>query len=233
MKKKFDENGYVIYHNKIPNELIKIVQNITLTARYKIINQNLKGNKREYGGKIYWDGLEMASTEYPELFELYTSDLMYEIAEELLETNEIYLFNDQIVTKLPNDGFTFPLHCDNGLGPNPDLASKGYYKSITCCWVLDDFTKFNGPITLLNKKTNLEETIYPKIGDIAVWDGETQHYSNENTSNSPRRVWLQIYTNKNITIIPSNSNFSGYYKQRFIKGKTINEIKNKTIKTIL
>jgi ectoine hydroxylase-related dioxygenase (phytanoyl-CoA dioxygenase family) len=233
MNKEFNENGYIIYKNIIPKDYLVKAQDITLYARNKIINQNLKGKQKEYGGKIYWDGLEMASTEYTELFEMYTSDFMYEIAKELLNTEEIYLFNDQIVTKLPYDGFIFEPHSDNGLGPNPKLATKGYYKSITCCWVLDDFTNNNGPIVMFNKQLQTYETILPKVGDIAVWDGETIHYSGENKSNLPRRVLLQIYTTKDITKIESNSDFSSYYGQRFIKGKTINQFKNKTNKTIL
>lgn len=229
MNEEFNKNGYIIYKNLIPKKYLEKAQEITLSTRERIINEKLIGKKKKYGGKVYWEGLEMASCEYDELFEMYTSDLMYDIANDLLDTDEIYLFNDQIVTKLPNDGFTFPQHCDNGYGPNPKLASEGFYKSITCCWVLDDFTENNGPVILINKETNIHETIYPKIGDIAVWEGETLHYSNENNSNLPRRVWLQIYTTKNIMDVPSDIDFSGYYNQRFIKGKTINEIKNKSI----
>ena len=233
MKKEFLENGYVIYKNKLPLEYITIVQEITLDVRKKILSENLKGKSKLYGGMQHWDGLEMASMEHERLFDLYTSDLMYDIAKELLDTEEIYLFNDQIVTKLPNDGFKFNPHTDNELGPNKKLASEGFYRSITCCWVLDDFTENNGPIVLMNKKTNEYETIYPKTGDIAVWDGETLHYSNENVSDKPRRVWLQIYTTKDITNIPSIKNFKRYYGQSFIKGNTINELKNSNIKRSL
>jgi ectoine hydroxylase-related dioxygenase (phytanoyl-CoA dioxygenase family) len=233
MVNEFNENGYVIYKNHIPMNFIEKVQNITIKARLNIVNNKLQGKSKDFGGFKHWDGLEMASMEYEELFDLYTSDLMYNIAKELLNTDDIYLFNDQIVVKLPNDGFIFNPHTDNGLGPNPELSSIGFYRSITCCWVLDDFTENNGPIVLMNKKTNEYETIYPKIGDIAVWDGETLHYSNENISDKPRRVWLQIYTTKDITNIPSMKNFKRYYGQSFIKGNTINELKNSNIKRSL
>jgi len=233
MLTEFTKNGYVSYKNIIPIELINQVQDITLTARNYILDNNLKGKSKEYGGLKHWDGLEMAAMHYEELFKLYTSDLMYDIAKELLDTDEIYLFNDQIVVKLPNDGFIFKPHSDNGLGPNPKLASEGFYKTITCCWVLDDFTENNGPIILLNKETQVYETIYPKTGDIVVWDGETVHYSDENKSDKPRRVWLQIYSNKDVTKVPSDKNFTRYYSQRFIKGNSINELKKQPFKRSL
>jgi len=229
----FNENGYVIYKSHVPQHLIEKVQNITIEARLNIVNNKLQGKRKDFGGLQHWDGLEMAGMYYEELFKLYTSDLMYDIAKELLDTDEIYLFNDQIVVKLPNDGFIFKPHSDNGLGPNPKLASEGFYKTITCCWVLDDFTENNGPIILLNKETQIYETIYPKTGDIVVWDGETVHYSDENKSDKPRRVWLQIYSNKDVTKVPSDKNFKRYYSQRFIKGNSINELKKQPFKRSL
>ena len=52
------------------------------------IKENLKGRGKDIGGLVHWDGLEMASMEYDELFNFYVSDLMYDIAKELLNTDD-------------------------------------------------------------------------------------------------------------------------------------------------
>ena len=44
------------------------------------------------------------------------------------------------------EDFEFPIHTDNDLGPNPNGAKMGLFKTITCCWVLDDFTNENAEI---------------------------------------------------------------------------------------
>lgn len=230
MNIEFQENGYITFSNRLSPEQLDTAREITLDYRNRTINENLIGQPRPFGLMKYWTGLDVASTEYDKLFEFYTSDLMYDIASELLDTDEIYLFNDQIIVKLPNDGFSFDPHTDNGYGPNPQMASEGWYRSITCCWVLDDFTEQNGPVKLLNKKTGEYVTAYPKAGDIIVWDGETLHYSEENKSDKPRRVWLQVYTTRDITVL--HSDFRYFYSQRFIKGNNINQLKSGTSKTI-
>ena len=226
----FIKNGYVVYKNLIPDELVEIAQHISLKAREKIYHGKLVGKKR-HNDRAYWEGLDMASKDYPELFNLYTSDFMFDIAKELLNTDEIYLFNDQITTKLPKDGFIFEEHSDNSLGPNPKLASQGFYNTITCCWVLDDFTSKNGAIDIKNKSTGKYNTLYPKTKDIIVWDGETLHKSGPNKSNKPRRTWLQIYSTTDVTKVKTKSKkFSTFYSQRFIKGNNTYPFKTKSIK---
>ena len=131
MNIEFEENGYITFNNKLTSELLDTAREITLDYRHRTINENLIGQSRPFGLMKYWTGLDVASTEYNKLFDFYTSDLMYDIASELLDTDEIYLFNDQIIVKLPNDSFTFDPHSDNGYGPNPQMASEGWYRSIT------------------------------------------------------------------------------------------------------
>ena len=229
MYEDFNKDGYVLYQGIIPDDLVKIAQDISLKAREKIYHGKLVGQKR-HNDRVYWNGLEMASKDYPELFDLYTSDFMYDIAKELLNTEEIYLFNDQITTKLPNDGFVFQEHTDNSLGPNPELASQGFYNTITCCWVLDDFTPDNGAIDIKNKTTGEYDTLYPKTKDIIVWDGETLHKSGPNISNYPRRTWLQVYATTDVTKVQTEStNFLSYYSQRFIKGNNTYPYRTKSV----
>ena len=53
----------------------------------------------------------------------------FEIASKFLGSKP-YLFNDQVVVKLPNSGFVFEEHADNWYGPDPDGALEGKFKTI-------------------------------------------------------------------------------------------------------
>ena len=207
--KKFKEQGYLIIPNCISENMIEDCKNTCLSIR----NSSEK--------KI----IAVASFLSPELFRYYTSDFMYDIATQLLETEDIYLFNDQIVIKLPNEDFKFEKHTDNGYGPHNDLALKGVFKTITCAWVLDDFTNENGPVSILNKQTNEWDIPLPKKGDMIIWDGNTLHESSINKTNKERAVWLCVYSTHDLTSIkPHNSDFfknKFFYCDKFIKGKMI------------
>ncbi len=206
---EFKKNGYIVIPNCIPITDIENCKNLCLSIR-----------NSEYNKVI-----SVASFLSPELFEYYTSDFMYDIATQLLETDELYLFNDQIVVKLPNEDFKFEKHTDNAYGPHNELALKGVFKTITCAWVLDDFTKENGPVSILNTNTNQWDVPLPKKGDMIIWDGNTLHESSINQTNKERAVWLCVYSTHDLTSIkPFNSEFfknKNFYCDRFIKGKMI------------
>jgi len=151
---KFKKEGYVVIHNHIPNHMIDKCKQECLSIKHSIITNNLEGTKKNFGSETYWKGIDVASFLSADLFEYYTSDLMFDVAKQLLETDDLYLFNDQIVVKLPNENFEFVPHTDNEYGPNNDLALQNKFKTITCAWILDDFTIDNGPVAILNKQTN-------------------------------------------------------------------------------
>ena len=215
---KFKEEGYIIIEKFIPQNYIEVASN--LCVELKNFNDSKLTNGKPSGSVSYWKGLDMASTYSLELLNLYTSDLMFNIATSFLETNEPYLFNDQIVVKLPNDNFKFEPHTDNMRGPNPKAAALGNFKTITCCWVLDDFTKDNGPISILNTKTNKWETPLPNKGDLLIWDGNTLHSSTLNKTTEARKVWLQIYSTENLTKVSDDKNFDDtrFYGEKFVLG---------------
>jgi len=205
--KKFKEQGYIVIPNCI--DTIEDCKNICLSIRNSSEKQIIS----------------VASFLSPELFRYYTSDFMYDIASQLLETETPYLFNDQIVIKLPNENFKFEKHTDNGYGPYNELALQGVFKTITCAWILDDFTEENGPVSILNKKTNQWDIPLPKKGDMVIWDGNTLHESSINNTNKERAVWLCVYSTHDLTSIkPFNSDFfknKNFYCDRFVKGKMI------------
>lgn len=207
--KRFKEEGYIVIPNCIPNTIIEDCKNICVSIR--------SSNETKV--------ISVASFLSSDLFKYYTSDFMYDIATELLQTDIIHLFNDQIVVKLPNENFKFEIHSDNAYGPHNDLALKGDFKTITCAWILDDFTEENGPVSILNTQTNEWDTPLPKKGDMIVWDGNTLHQSSINNSNKERAVWLCVYSTRDLTSIkPYNLEFfknKNFYSDKFVKGKML------------
>ena len=195
---KFKSQGYIHLENILTKEQIELTQVLTLKLKEDLINNNLLGEKKDFGVTEWWRGIDMSSFLSEDLYKLYTSPIMYTISSELLETKDVHLYNDQIVVKLPNEDFQFEPHVDNQFGPNPSLAQSGVFKTITCAWVLDEFTIENGAISILNKSTGEWDMPLPKTGDILVWDGETPHKSNNNITDKPRRVYLMVYGDNDI-----------------------------------
>jgi len=117
-----------------------------------------------------------------------------------------YLFNDQIVVKLPGEQFNFSPHRDNQFGPLPDDANL-VTQNFTL--VLDDFTQENGALQVWENKQ--WHTLLPKAGDIIMIEGNTIHKSAANNSDKPRRVYICHYTDR-----PIGESFQkGFYNQPF------------------
>ena len=149
-------------------------------------------------------GISCAGIFDDRLFRSYTSDTMKELAREILG-DEVYLFNDQIVIKLPNDRLRFEPHKDNQYGPNSD----GTIHTVNMSWILDDFTEENGTLELQNQDDGEWVTIYPKKGDIVAIQGNTYHRSGKNRSIYSRGLYACVYTESPIHL-------EGFYTQRFV-----------------
>jgi len=199
---------YNIVKNIIPSDVISYLQNYTLQIKQRI--KEHEGKPKSNGSGVYWKGLDMASScdlssneENKKLYDIYTSKFMYDIITPYISTP--YLFNDQIVVKEPNEEFSFEPHRDNQYGPFP---TDKELLTINCMLVLDDFTEENGAISVLDDEWI---TLYPKIGDILMIEGNTIHSSKINLSNQPRRAYLCVYSNKSI-----GKNFQkGVYYEKF------------------
>ena len=125
---------------------------------------------------------------------------MIDIAKKLLNTEDVWLYNDQVVVKLPNDNFGFEEHTDNSIGGNFNEGGNTINMSV----ILTDFTDENGTLQLRDTK------IYPKAGDIVVIHGDTPHQSNPNKSDKPRCLYACVYSDKQII-------FKNFYKERIVK----------------
>lgn len=102
-----------------------------------------------YTGKdLTWLANVQLTTEQQnkKLFEVYTSQWMYDLVSQHIP--KPYLFNDQIVVKLPGEQFNFSPHRDNQFGPLPDDANL-VTQNFTL--VLDDFTTENGALPSMGK----------------------------------------------------------------------------------
>ena len=201
---------YNIVENIIPTDIVEYLQEYTAEIKQRI--KEHEGKPKSNGSGIYWKGLDMASScdlsskeENKKLYDIYTSKFMYDIITSYIPTP--YLFNDQIVVKEPNEEFSFEPHRDNQYGPFPNDEEL---LTINCMLVLDDFTKENGAISILDDEWI---TLYPKVGDVLMIEGNTLHSSKINLSNHSRRAYLCVYSNKSI-----GKNFQkGFYYEKFVQ----------------
>jgi ectoine hydroxylase-related dioxygenase (phytanoyl-CoA dioxygenase family) len=213
--------GYVIYKNIIPNDFLEKVKKSSIILKENILQNNLLETPKEYGTPKFCRHLDMASKFDPELYELYTSNLMLSIAKDLLKKDSIYLFNDQLVVKMPHEEFSFVAHTDNTYGPDPQAAINGNFRTITCAWVITDLTENNGPISILNKQTNQWDTPLAKAGDLIVWDGNTTHQSGKNESDNPRIIWVLVYSTHNLSQIKNVNDLGDMNTVDFTRFHTI------------
>lgn len=199
---------YELLENIIPKQMIEYLQSYTSTVKKRI--KPIEGNPKPNGSGVYWKGLDMASSfefatddENEKLYHIYTSNFMYNLITKYIP--EPYLFNDQIVVKEPFEQFDFKPHYDNQFGPHPNDKSL---LTINCMLVLDDFTPENGAIKVFDKEW---VTLYPKKGDVLLIEGNTLHSSEMNKSDSIRRAYLCVYSNKSI----GEGFQKGFYHKKF------------------
>lgn len=218
---EYKRKGFTVVENFLTKEEIEIAQHETLKLKrwYNIFKKD--GQLKNFGTGKYWKGIEMAGLLSKPLMELYTTKKQYDLATRFLETDEIYLFNEEVVVKNPHETFDFLVHTDNEFGPDPHAALEGDYHSVNICWILDDFTEDNGPISFCSKEDNWWYKPLPKKGDVVVFDGNTNHSSSLNTSEKVRRCWATVYTTKSVGNIWNNNkwpneHWKGFYTERFI-----------------
>jgi len=205
---EFKEKGFVHLKNVISQDAL--IETRDLAIELKLKYKDLEGTPRENGSGVFWKGLEMASTLDTRFYDKYTSDTMLQLSKEYLEIEEPYLFNDQIVVKLPNEHFEFYPHFDNQYGIDPEAALRGDFKTINFCQILTDMPIESGPLSCLNIKTNEWEIIPAEAGDIIAIEGNTIHSSTLNTSENIRALYACVYSTHPI------GNFQkGYYNIKF------------------
>ena len=194
----YKKHGWVHIENVIPQNLIDIVTEVSQECKQIAVKN--EHTPAPYGTRIHWEGLGCASKYEPRLLECYKSEVNRKIATELLETDTLYLYNDQIVLKLPSEEFEFEEHYDNQYSSNRDNRIH----SINLSWILDDFTDDNGTLNMSGQQ------IYPKTGDIVAIRGDVIHSSKPNISNKSRLLYACVF-NGNEPVIHEN-----FYREKWI-----------------
>ena len=209
MLSKFINQGYIHLEQVIPQELLKEVRSRCIKLGIK--HKPLKGTPRDNGSGIFWEGVELASTLDPDLWKVYTSKFMFDLTKKYLQNEKIFLYNDQVVVKLPNEDLFFGSHYDNQYCVDPEGALKGDFKTINFCWILTNMPEETGPLSCFNNKTQQYDLVEAKAGDIIVLDGNTKHSSTLNKSDKIRAIYACVYSTQAI------GNFlKGYYNEEFI-----------------
>ena len=213
---KYNKNGYIILEDILSDDTLHYLKEYTLVLKNRMIsNPHFETFTKPNGSGYYGRFHDMASSspladdsENEKLFDIYTSKMMYDISVKYLQTNEVYLFNDQVVVKLPNEPFHYESHRDNQYGPFPNRSDL---KTMNCMLVLDDFSDENGGFEIKNKDTDKWDSVYPKEKDILLMDGNTYHKSGINKSDNPRAVYICVYSTESI-----GKDFDkGYYYETF------------------
>ena len=119
--------------------------------------------------------------------------------------DKVYLFNDQMVIKLPQDTLKFEPHYDNQFGPNSD----GSIHTVNLSCILDDINVHNGGLEVQNQDDGRWVKLSPKKGDIVAIHGNTYHRSFKNNTNMSRGLYACVYADSPI-------HFKQFYTQEFI-----------------
>jgi len=195
----YNNSGYAVISNYFSEEEINYIYDDALTLREMALP--ITG----------WLGFGCASYFSNKLYNFYTSRKFYELSRQILG-EEVYLFNDELVVKHPNDYFEFKPHYDNWFGPNKDNKIH----TVNCYVVLDDITEDNGPVFILDTDQYLtperdidstgfirhfipksyKKYMYLKKGDVLAVRGDTFHGGDINTSDKIRAAYACVFTEK-------------------------------------
>lgn len=208
----YEKYGWVHIENVFPKEIINQIRRRGIVLR-EWVNDRL-GQPCQYGPPTHWRGVGCAGMYDEYLLRFYKSDTMFKIASTLINTEKIWLFNDQMVIKLPNDNFGFESHCDNQFGGE---NKSGLIHTINMGVVLDDYTTINGTLDMWDKIEDKWVEVFPKSGDIIAINGNTLHRSKPNKSTEARGLYACVYSEQQI-------NFDNYYKIKFEETFDINKI---------
>jgi len=189
----YKNNGWVHLKNQISYEIVDELRNRSIKLK-KWLNGKI-GQPSDYGATVHWPGLGCAGMYDDYLMDFYKSKFMVNLASKFLDTNDIWMYNDQVVVKEPHKGFSFDIHTDNTAGGAPNKGKN----TINFCVILDTFTDANGGLQIKDTK------VYPKAGDIVAIHGDTPHQSGVNKSWKPRCLYACVYSDEQII-------FQNYYK---------------------
>ena len=205
------QKGWVHIKNFVPEFVVKELRERAIKWRNWV--EPKVGTPCKYGGPVHWKGLGCAGMYDEYLMEFYRHEIMEELSSELLNTKNVWLYNDQIVVKLPNDNFKFEPHTDNSVGGNSNEGKN----TVNICVILDNFTDENGTLEIFNKNDGEKVRVYPKAGDVVAIHGDTPHQSEPNNTENPRCLYACVYSSEQL-------HFHNFYSVPFSENPRKNKI---------
>ena len=219
----FRENGYTVlndfFNQKLKENLLEWTNELSEMEEVK--NKYMKyyedrDNVRLLSRMEYF-------LDYHEGFSNFEKKVIRPLVENIFG-EEANLFKEKINFKLPGGG-AFKHHQDHPAWD--DFPSKDY---INIAIPIDEMTEENGTLKFAsgmgrnreiyhNSETNKIDqknidiwewkSVYPKLGDLLIFDSYIPHFSENNNSNHPRRVYFFTY----------NKSGDGNYREDYFKTK--------------
>ena len=211
---QFNQEGFLVLPRIIPDEMLEILRSGAQGAVDSIDRAMEAQNVERIGinlkGRRYFSINPSHNT--PEIYQFAFSDLMANIAQQLLASDTVTAFWEQYVIKGPDpsDDARFSWHQDSAYVPFQ------HARYLTCWCALDDMSEANGTARILpfsrgpstyvehqkDPVTNDEvgyfgddkgEPVICPAGSIAFFTSHTLHCSGSNPSGNWRRVYLIQY----------------------------------------
>ena len=221
MKDLFDQEGYMIFENVIPEDMLTMLrQECSYFIGYMDAQLDAKGEAVAgitHRGKRYFIANHYRKSPY--LWRFLFSQMMAELAQTALG-DDVFLFHEQWVVKGPDQGMKFAWHQDSGYIKHSDGANtlKPY---LTCWCALDNVSEENGTVYVLphsvggtkdmvfdhNREDETNDLVgyqgdNPGVavevpaGSIVAFSSYNFHRSGPNTTPNMRRVYLAQYTSE-------------------------------------
>jgi hypothetical protein len=182
----------------IPEEYLSFLKKLFVEERIRQDALGLLGKSKDFGSGIYWQGLDSLSKRDAKLFDIYTSDFIVEILKLFMKS--AHCFIEEAVIKMPKEDFYYTEHIDRVGGTQSELYDDPLYNQITVAWVLDDLTENNGTLEVLGDEGYYP--VYANSGDLLIWGDKLWHRSGINSSEEPRCLWINFFTEQPIGTLP-------------------------------
>jgi ectoine hydroxylase-related dioxygenase (phytanoyl-CoA dioxygenase family) len=216
----FYENGYVIFPSLFNLKEIKQIQNSFVNlydAALELGETKFIKNSKFVFDEGYLNRIVWCSGYSPELMNFSLDKRLLRPASAFLNSINLNLIISQAHFKMPGTKVSFPFHQDSqnrGFGSDQwkDLNGKGSF--VQTIMAIDEVTSDNTPIKVFPKshldghlflnnmnkeilnetlsKYNSEELLM-KPGDVVMFHPYLIHGSDSNSSNKPRRVFINGY----------------------------------------
>ena len=107
--REYKDKGYIVLRNVVDKDTVQELREECI--RIKKMLPTINWDRRIYGNNLPWFNIECASEFSTTLYKFYTSKLLFDIASTLLNTKDIWLFNETVYVNVE-------------IGSNPRIQSR-------------------------------------------------------------------------------------------------------------